>query len=1041
MVKKRKTAKRKKASAPKKKSTGKKTTARKTKKPTVRKRGPAKQKIPAGFELLHTLRGHKNIIYEIAWSPDGRTLASGSDDRTIRLWDGETAELRRTLKGHKGSVFSVSWSPDGRTLASGSEDSTIRLWDSATGEVRHTLKGHRSTVPSVSWSPDGKTLASGSIDRTIRLWNPASGEVRHTLKGHRHLVLTVSYSPDGKTLASGSGDGSILLWDTASGEQRRSLKGHSDYVREVRYSPDGKTLASGSDDRTIRLWDPESGRQLSFLEGHTSWVLNVCYSPDGRLLVSKAWDDTVRLWRTDTGVTLAILDEPSADYNSSGLAFHPTEPILATLGVGKRGPDTAIHLWRLDYKVLLRQEPAVPSAHYVNAKVVLVGNTSVGKTGLGLVLAGRKFRPTESSHGRHVWQLESVEKPIGKGRVGTHETLLWDLAGQPGYRLIHQLHLSEVAVALVLFDSRSETDPFVGVPYWARALDEATRGFPLVKFLVASRIDRTGPQVSKARIKEVMKRYGFTRYFATSAKSGEAIEKLLAAIRKAIRWRKLVNVSTTELFKNTKSFLVGQKRQGRIIVPEPDLLTRFTRTRRGTGATQNDFSTCVGLLESTGLVRRLSFGDHVLLQPEMLDDYCAWMAQAARKEPDGLGYLGEKRANRGKFTMDDDRRLRGKPEEKAILLATIQEVVGRGIAIRQDTERGPMLVFPSELSADLPDYPGGYSLAVAFRFEGPVSAIYATLAVALINSITFKKEDLFKNAALFRGPREQICGFAVEYPDKSNDAVGRLIVFFKGDTAKDIRLVFLRYVNQQLERLAFQGSVERERIYHCELCERTIPRDVVEIRMRRDETTVICGGCGSHYPLDDLSERSAESDEQLDSLNASAVVERAKQGRLAVIKERQRTEQFHVFLCHNSKDKPVVGQLADKLLEQGVLAWLDEREGLAGDSFPAKLEKVIDAARVVAVIFGPHGMGRWEKMEYLAALHRYVEDRDEDGRRRLRLIPILLPGVAKKPDLPPFLRGIDYVDLRDGGTDNRDQIQKLVAGILGDAGRVGKHPA
>lgn len=1034
---KKKTAKRKKALAPKKKSTPKKTTARKPKKPAVRVK-LVKRKIPAGFELLHTLRGHEGPIFDIAWSPDGRTLASGSADQTVGLWDVETAELRRTLKGHKDFVRSVSWSPDGKALASASNDRTIRVWNSATGEVWHTLKGHSSLVNSAQWSPDGRTIASGSDDYTIRVWGAGGGEVRHTLKRGDNIVLTLSYSPDGKTLASGSWGRTIRLWDTASGEQRRSLDGHSDPVETVSYSPDGRTLASGSEDGTIRVWDADSGRQLSVLEGHTGWVLVVRYSPDGRLLVSRSLDGTVRLWRTDTGVTLAILDEPGQS-DAGGLAFHPTEPILATLGKSERGPDTAIRLWRLDYQVLLRQKPAVPSAHYVNAKVVLVGNTSVGKTGLGLVLAGRKFRPTESSHGRHVWLLESVEKPIGKGRVATYETLLWDLAGQPGYRLIHQLHLSEVAVALVLFDSRSETDPFTGVPYWARALDEATRGFPLVKFLVASRIDRTGPQVSKARIKEVMKRYGFTRYFATSAKSGEAIEKLQGAIRKAIRWSKLVNVSTTVLFKNTKTFLVGQKRQGRMIVPEADLLTRFTRTKKGTGATENEFSTCVGQLQSTGLVWRLSFGDHVLLQPEMLDDYCAWMAHAARKEPDGLGYLGEKSANRGKFTMDDDRRLKGRPEEKTILLATIQEVVGRGIAIRQDTDKGTMLVFPSELSADLPDYPGGYSLAVAFLFEGPVSAIYATLAVALINSITFKKEALYKNAALFIGTREQICGFAVEYPDKSNDAVGRLIVFFKGDTAKDIRLMFLRYVNQQLERLAFQGSVERERIYHCDECERTIPRDAVELRMRRNERTVICAGCGRHYPLDDLSERSAESDEQLDSLNVSAVIEREKQGRLAVIKERQRTKQFHVLLCHNSKDKPVVRQLADALLEQGVLGWVDEREVLAGDSFPAKLEKEIDAARVVAVIFGPHGMGRWEEMEYHAALHRYVEDRDEDDRRRLRLIPILLPGVAKKPDLPAFLRGVDYVDLRDGGTENRDQIQKLVAAILGDAGRIGKH--
>ncbi|UCE47304.1 MAG: hypothetical protein JSW47_17075, partial [Phycisphaerales bacterium] len=134
--------------------------------------------------------------------------------------------------------------------------------------------------------------------------------------------------------------------------------------------------------------------------------------------------------------------------------------------------------------------------------------------------------------------------------------------------------------------------------------------------------------------------------------------------------------------------------------------------------------------------------------------------------------------------MDKDRRLKGKAEEKTMLLATVREAIGRHIGIRQQTAEGPMVVFPSELNTELPDYPGGYSLAVAFRFQGPVSAIYATLAVTLIYSVPFEKKDLFKNAALSHGPQKEICGFAVEYPDASDDSVGRLVAFFGTDTGR-----------------------------------------------------------------------------------------------------------------------------------------------------------------------------------------------------------------------------------------------------------------
>ncbi|WP_241758990.1 TIR domain-containing protein [Pyxidicoccus parkwayensis] len=706
------------------------------------------------------------------------------------------------------------------------------------------------------------------------------------------------------------------------------------------------------------------------------------------------------------------------------MEFHPSKPILAT-----SSSEGTVEIWEFDVKALLRQSTTPHAAHYSNAKAVLVGNTSMGKSGLGLVLAGRKFRATESTHGRHVWSLKNETATLAEGITCIRETLLWDFAGQAGYRLLHQLHFHDIAVALVLFDSRSETEPFSGVPYWAQALNEATHGIPLKKFLVASRSDRGGPKVSKERINEVLTRYGFDGYFETSAKRGTGVADLRSAILRAIEWDKLPRVSTNELFLATRNFLIDRKKKGLAIATEAELLADFRQKRSKNDVTTEVFATCLGGLESTGLVRRLAFGQQVLLQPELLDAYCGWMAFAARDQPDGLGFIREHDALGGNFPMDEDRPLAGKTEEKVVLLATTHEVVSRNIAYRQETEQGTMLVFPSELNTELSDYPGGYSLAVAFQFRGPISAIYATLAVTFINSRAFKKKSLFKNAALFEGTRKQVCGFAVEYPDKTDDALGRLTVFFERDTVKDVRLLFLRFVNQQLERLALAGTVRRERIYHCDACSYTVPPNIVKLRIERKETTVICAGCVAHMPIDDLAEKSELGDKQLDELNAQVEAERARQTRLTILDERRREKEFHVFLCHNWKDKPVVNQLADKLLEQGILAWVDEKGILAGDRFPKKLESAIDQAGALAVIIGPQGMGRWQEMEYHAALQRSIEDRDEEGRSRLRLIPVLLPGVGPKPELPPFLRGLHMIDLRKEGPENREQVRKLVEAI------------
>ncbi|GMG17252.1 unnamed protein product [Aspergillus oryzae] len=232
--------------------------------------------------ILQTLEGHSGRVDSVVFSPDGRTLASGSYDSTVKLWDTTTGTERQTLKGHSGRVDSVAFSPDGRTLASGSNDNTVKLWDTTTGTERQTLKGHSQWVNSVVFSPDGRTLASGSNDNTVKLWDTTTGTERQTLKGHSDWVKSVAFSPDGRTLASGSYDSTVKLWDTTTGTERQTLKGHSQWVNSVVFSPDGRTLASGSSyDCTVKLWDTTTGTERQTLKGHSGQVDSVAFSPDG----------------------------------------------------------------------------------------------------------------------------------------------------------------------------------------------------------------------------------------------------------------------------------------------------------------------------------------------------------------------------------------------------------------------------------------------------------------------------------------------------------------------------------------------------------------------------------------------------------------------------------------------------------------------------------------------------------------------------------------------------------------------------------------
>jgi WD40 repeat protein len=291
------------------------------------------------WKCVHTIAGHSNWVCCVAISLDGKMLATGSSDNSIKLWNLNTGQEIYTLTGHSNRIHSVAFSPDGQTLASDSSDNTIKLWNVKTGqeicsisgqsnrvfpviftsretnltssgqensinlfnfrmgqEVR-TANGSSNRVFPVVVSVDGETFAGAGEDNTIKLWNLKTGEEIHTIAGHANWVTSVAFSPDGTTLASASVDETIKLWNLKTGQEICTMNGHSHWVNCVVFSPDGQTLASGSMDRTIKLWNLKTGQEIRTITSHAGGVLAVTMSLDGQTLVSGSTDGIVKIWR------------------------------------------------------------------------------------------------------------------------------------------------------------------------------------------------------------------------------------------------------------------------------------------------------------------------------------------------------------------------------------------------------------------------------------------------------------------------------------------------------------------------------------------------------------------------------------------------------------------------------------------------------------------------------------------------------------------------------------------------------------------------
>jgi small GTP-binding protein len=969
-------------------------------------------------------------VWCIALSADGRRAVFSADGKTLQVWDIESNRPLALLGGHTGNIWNVSLNGDGRYAVSGSDDNTARVWDVESGQCAAVLTGHTGAVYAVALSDDGRRALSGAGDDTVRVWEVEGGLCSAVLKGHTDDLSGVAWSGDGRRILSASSDQTLRLWDAESGRCLVTFRGHTDQVYTAVFSRDGRRALSGSDDKTLRVWDVESGRCLAVMKGHANDVWSLAWGVDGRRALSGSDDRTVRLWDVESGRCLAVLEGPAAGVWGVAWGANDGRVIAAT-------SDGEIWLWSIPEGA---GGSFGPSTHYTTAKIALVGDSGVGKTGLGWRLAHGEFTEQSSTHGQQFW---TVDKLGERREDGTEcEAVLWDLAGQPDYRLVHSLFLDDVDLALVLFDPTNRREPLRGVEYWlgqlARVRPDGRRRLVI---LVGARADRGGPTLTREELKDFCGRHGVECYVGTSALTGEGLEELLTRMKSSLVWGEMPMTVTTETFRRVKEFVLALKHGAlpESVLMSPEGLCAWLRAAGGGWEfTDAEMMTAVRHLANHGYVavlRRSAGGETILLAPDLLVNLATSFVLEARRNEKGLGALEESRLLSGGYEFSELKGL-AKDERDVLSDTAVALFIEHNLCFRKTLGAQTLLIFPALINQKRPS-PGEAETVddCSYRVTGAVENVYASLVVQLGYTNTFSRTNQWKNQAEYETAGGDVCGFR-QTEERENEVE---LVLYQAKGKVGARLLFQGLVEQFLR--GRDVTVTKFPPVTCPRCDHRPPRaDTVE-RISEGKGFLFCGECGRKVSLPkagedvtpDAGERVRAGERQAKrTTNPSRQIkvtvneERVLASRrtafesatvrvkaLARDEKKKRPSCFISYAWGDETQERWVRGLAKDLENAGVKVIFDRKDNSQIGANVARFVSRIEQSDFIVVVGTPSYRRKCENEvssagSFVAAEVDMINQRlTRTEKEKTTVLPLLLEG-DEGASFPPLVRGKVY---------------------------------
>jgi len=803
--------------------------------------------LPEQVELLRIIRGFPGGIHRIAFSPDGNNFASASADQ-VAIFDTVTWSIERTIhekhvSGTSGPDF--SWAPDSSRMAVAYSEG-VEVLDCESG--RPLWRRHLAPAIGVAWSPTGDLIAVSHGDGSVSVLEAETGESHYEFTAGPRRAEELTWSHHGKFLASeassNDSDSEIVIWNSEIGSVTTRLVGHDSAITDLAWSPHSLTLASVSSDSSTRIWDPESGILTHTIEVHTDGIWGVSFSPDGRVLVTSSSDGTMRFLRADDLAEVGTVhfreDDAGLASGRERVAFAPGGRTLCAA----RGDQ--ILVFRVDLDALAGLESGRDLVHYTTAKLVLVGDSGVGKTGLGWRLSHPEFREHSSTHGQQFWMAED----LGITRQdGTEcEAVLWDLAGQHVYRPAHVIFLEKVDTALMVFDPTNRQESLKGVEFWLDQL--AGKGELPPTILVGGRMDRGASVLSAEELEQFCQQRGIAGgYIGTSARTSEGIEPLTEVLKRLIPWDSKPATVTTATFKRIKDYVLGIKEdpdRNLVLVSADELREELVATDPGWSFGPDEMMTAVGHLENHGYVAILTSSagqQYILLLPTLLPDLASSIILQADKNPKGLGALSETDLLRGDYQFPEFAGL-GQAEREVLLDAMVVRLLRHNVCFRETLGAETLLIFPGLIKQKRPLQDEVETFDdVSYLVRGRVENAYPAIAVLLGYTQAFTRVSQWQNQAQYEFARGQVCGFRMQQ-DREGEI--ELVLYYSEATPTYGRSLF----QGLFEKFLFERDVEVTRFapVMCPVGHRQERATVVQ-RRREGKGFVFCGECGQKVML------------------------------------------------------------------------------------------------------------------------------------------------------------------------------------------------